>query len=178
MPYEERQTLGQGIPVYTHNWIRLLKDQQGTFCVQNLRTGSTEIVLSEEGHSPVDGIAVGVPIRLLQPHPSDSVIFYLVIAAAGVAMFLLSFLIYATLKRALSGQPFPIRQFLETLPGAALNIALAVAGASIYLVVGLRGIGFALTAVFVFSYMAYLLDQSRRREKPGQGLVRRGDDVS
>jgi hypothetical protein len=71
MPYEERQTLGQGIPVYTHNWIRLLKDQQGTFCVQNLRTGSTEIVLSEEGHSPVDGIAVGVPIAPATPNPMN-----------------------------------------------------------------------------------------------------------
>lgn len=71
MPYEERQTLGQGIPVYTHNWIRLLKDQQGTFCVQNLRTGSTEIVLSEEGHSPVDGIAVGVPIPPAAPNPMN-----------------------------------------------------------------------------------------------------------
>ncbi len=127
------------------------------------RTPARSVVLINLPASVGPAVAVGVPIRLLQPHPSDSVIFYLVIAAAGVAMFLLSFLIYATLKRALSGQPFPIRQFLETLPGAALNIALAVAGASIYLVVGLRGIVFALTAVFVFSYMAHLLEQSRQR---------------
>jgi putative nucleotidyltransferase with HDIG domain len=104
-----------------------------------------------------------VLVRLLQPHPSDSAVFYLVVAAAGLAMFVLSFLVYATTSRALSGQPFPIQYFLETLPSAALNIALAVAGASIYLLVGLRGIVFALIAVFVFSYMAVLLDRSRQR---------------
>jgi hypothetical protein len=60
MPYEEKQNLAQGIPVYTQNWIRLLKDQQGTFCVQNLRTGSTEIVLSEEGHSPTTAASIGL----------------------------------------------------------------------------------------------------------------------
>jgi putative nucleotidyltransferase with HDIG domain len=102
-------------------------------------------------------------VRILQPHPTDTAVFYLVIAAAGLAIIILSFTIYAVLKRALSGQPIPIRHFLETLPSAALNVALAVAGASIYLVVGPRGIVFALTAVFVFSYMLVLLERSRQR---------------
>ncbi len=127
------------------------------------RTPARSVVLINLPASVGPAVAGGIALRLLQPHPSDSVVFYLAIAAAGVTMFLLSFLIYATLKRALSGQPFPVRQFIETLPSAALNIALAVAGASIYLLVGLRGIVFALTAVFVFSYMAMLLERSRQR---------------
>jgi putative nucleotidyltransferase with HDIG domain len=62
-----------------------------------------------------------------------------------------------------AGQPLPIRAFLDSLPSAGLNILLVVAGAAIYLKVGLRGIAFALVAVFVFSYMAHLLEQSRHR---------------
>ncbi|MDQ6842682.1 MAG: HD domain-containing protein [Actinomycetota bacterium] len=127
------------------------------------RTPVRSVVLINLPASVVPEVAGALFIRLLQPHPSDTAIFYLVIALAGVTVFVLSFVIYAALKRALSGQPFPIRQFLETMPSTALNVALAVAGASIYLLVGLRGIVFALTAVFAFSYMAVLLDRSRHR---------------
>ncbi len=108
-------------------------------------------------------VAAALIIWLLHSHPTDSAAFYLVMSTAGAADFVLSFCIFAGLSRALSGQPFPIRQFVDTLPSAALNIALAVAGASIYLLVGLRGIVFALIAVFAFSYMARLLEQSHQR---------------
>jgi putative nucleotidyltransferase with HDIG domain len=57
------------------------------------------------------------------------------------------------------------RVFWEHVPAHVLNIALAVAGASIYLKVGLGGIVFALVAVFAFSYMAHLLEQSRHRSE-------------
>ena len=40
---------------------------------------------------------------------------------------------------------------------------LAVAGAAIYLELGIAGIAFSLTAVFAFSYMAHLVQQSRER---------------
>ncbi|MDQ6816471.1 MAG: HD domain-containing protein [Actinomycetota bacterium] len=127
------------------------------------RTPARSVVLINLPASVGPAIAAALVVRLLQSHPDDSAVFYLVTAAAGVTMFGLSFLTYGLLKRALSGQPFPIRRFLVTLPSTALNVALAVAGASIYLVVGLRGIVFALTAVFAFSYMAHLLEQSRHR---------------
>ena len=39
-------------------------------------------------------------------------------------------------------------------PSLALSVVLAVAGAAIYLELGIAGIAFALTAVFAFSYMA------------------------
>jgi putative nucleotidyltransferase with HDIG domain len=44
-----------------------------------------------------------------------------------------------------------------------LNTTLVVAGAGIMVKVGSAGVAFALSAVFTYSYMAYLLDQSRRR---------------
>ncbi len=55
------------------------------------------------------------------------------------------------------------RRLAEHLPSALINVALAVAGAAIYVEVGLAGIAFALAAVLAFSYMAYLLAQSRGR---------------
>lgn len=127
------------------------------------RTAVRSVVLVNLPAGVGPAVAGAFIIRLLAARPSDTAIFYLVIAGAGVAMLVLSFVIYATIKRALSGQAFPVRHFLETLPSAALNVALAVAGASIYFAVGLRGIVFALIAVFAFSYMAHLLEQSRRR---------------
>ncbi len=113
--------------------------------------------------SVVPGVVAALIVRLLQSHANDTASFYLVMSAAGLAMLALSFLIYGLASQALWREPLPIRYFLETLPSAALNVALAVAGASIYLLVGLRGIVFALTAVFVFSYMAHLLERSRQR---------------
>jgi putative nucleotidyltransferase with HDIG domain len=56
-----------------------------------------------------------------------------------------------------------LRVFFAMVPSIVLNVALVVAGAAIYVKVGLPGIAFALSAVFAFSYMAHLLDQSRRR---------------
>ena len=54
---------------------------------------------------------------------------------------------------------------LEYTPSQLLSIALAVAGAAIYLKVGLRGIVFALIGMFAFSYMAHLLERSRLRSQ-------------
>jgi putative nucleotidyltransferase with HDIG domain len=51
-----------------------------------------------------------------------------------------------------------------------LNAALAVAGVSIYLKVGLGGIVFALIAVFAFSYMAHLLVTAEQRAEQYRDL--------
>jgi putative nucleotidyltransferase with HDIG domain len=55
--------------------------------------------------------------------------------------------------------------FWEYLPTEALNIALAVAGAAIYVRVGLPGIVFALAALSTFGYMAELLERAREQAK-------------
>ena len=103
-------------------------------------------------------------VRALSPNPSDTLGFYAIVAAAGVLMLTLNFVIVALHQRMLRADPsLNLRVFWEYTPSIALSIALAVAGAAIYLKVGLRGIVFALVAMFAFSYMAYLLEQSRHR---------------
>src|SRR2546423_636108 len=77
----------------------------------------------------------------------------------------LAWLIIAPLYIALDGYSdvWTPRTLIERLPSALINVALAVGGAAIYVKVGLGAIIFALAAVFAFSYMAHLLEQSRHR---------------
>ena len=91
--------------------------------------------------------------------------FYLVLAGLALVMLELTWLIVAGLDVLFEGYRNTLspRHVVENLPGAVINVALAVAGAAIYVEVGLAGIAFALAAVLAFSYMAYLLAQSRAR---------------
>jgi len=103
-------------------------------------------------------------VREASPHVSNTAGFYLMIAAAGVVILTLNFPIVAYYQRLFRGaESMSWSVFWEYVPSLAINIVLAVAGASIYLKVGVGGIAFALTALFAFSYMAHLLEQSRRR---------------
>jgi putative nucleotidyltransferase with HDIG domain len=109
-------------------------------------------------------LLAGTLIRDLAP-PDHGAGFYLVLAGLALAMLELTWLIIAGLDILYEGYRNTLspRTVVENLPGAVINVALAVAGAAIYVEVGLAGIAFALAAVLAFSYMAYLLAQSRRR---------------
>ncbi len=86
------------------------------------------------------------------------------LAGAGVIFLILNFSIVASYHEVFRGdRALRWDVFWEYAPSQAINIVLAVAGASIYLKVGIGGIAFALTALFAFSYMAHLLEQSRHR---------------
>jgi putative nucleotidyltransferase with HDIG domain len=77
---------------------------------------------------------------------------------------LLNFALVSPLHTFFRGErSLTLRVLWEFAPSYALNIGLSVAGASVYLEVGLGGIVFALIAIFAFSYMAHLLAQSRNR---------------
>jgi putative nucleotidyltransferase with HDIG domain len=91
--------------------------------------------------------------------------FYLVLAGLALAMLELTWLILAPFTIALDGYSpaWSPRTLIEHLPSAAITVALAVAGAAIYVEVGLAGIAFALAAVLAFAYMAHLLSESRDR---------------
>jgi putative nucleotidyltransferase with HDIG domain len=58
----------------------------------------------------------------------------------------------------------------EFLPSIGLSVLVAVAGVGIKFKLGNAGIAFALAAVFAFSYMAHLLEQSRHRAQQYSAL--------
>jgi len=108
--------------------------------------------------------AAGI-IRGLTAGPSDTAGFYLAVIVAGVAAIVLSFVMFSALRRLLfaSAEQYGLKTLVAFLPSAGLSILVAVAGVSIKFKLGNGGVAFALAAVFAFSYMTYLLAQSRSR---------------
>jgi putative nucleotidyltransferase with HDIG domain len=106
-------------------------------------------------------------IRLGFTGPTDSTGFYALVVAAGVVLVVTNFVIVAPYQQLFRQDPFvaQLRLMLSFAPSYGLSIALALAGASIYLKVGLGGIVFALLAVAAFFYQAHLVDQARQRSQ-------------
>jgi putative nucleotidyltransferase with HDIG domain len=113
----------------------------------------------------IPAVAAAVVVRILAPHPVNHPSFYLAVALAAAVSLVLGFVTFASLRRLVfpTAEQFGLKTLLEFLPGGALSILLAVAGVGITLKIGNAGIGFALAAVFAFSYMTHLLQQSRQR---------------
>ena len=130
---------------------RVIKTRRQAFIFNLLAAGLTALI-------------AGTLIRDLAPH-DHSAGFYLVLAGLALAMLELTWLILAPFTIAYDGYSpaWHPRTLIEHLPSALITVALAVAGAAIYLEVGLGGIAFALAAVLAFAYMARLLDESRKR---------------
>jgi putative nucleotidyltransferase with HDIG domain len=103
-------------------------------------------------------------IRALAPH-DHSAGFYLVLAGLTLGMLALTWVIIAPFYIALDGysSAWSPRTLIDYAPSALITVALAVAGAAIYVKVGLAGIAFALAAGIAFSYMGHLLHESRQR---------------
>jgi putative nucleotidyltransferase with HDIG domain len=99
--------------------------------------------------------------------PADSASFYLLVAGAGVVFLTLNFAIVAPFQQLFRQESLraQVRLFVRFAPSYALNIALSLAGASIYLKVGLGGIIFALIAVGAFFYQAHLVEQAHTRSE-------------
>lgn len=104
-------------------------------------------------------------VSVLTSTPADRASFYLAVTLAAVSAFALSSLLFALLSSILEGPKrfFGLSNVLEFLPSAGLSILVVLAGVSITLKIGNRGIAFALAAVLAFSYMARLLERSRQR---------------
>jgi len=112
----------------------------------------------------IPALLAGTLMRDLAPSGHDAG-FYLFLGGLALGVFELSWLILAPLAIAYDGYS-PVwspRTLIEHFPTALINVALVVAGAAIYVEVGLAGIAFALAAVLAFAYMAHLLSQSRDR---------------
>jgi putative nucleotidyltransferase with HDIG domain len=113
----------------------------------------------------VPAVVAAVIIRSLAPVPANSARFYLAVGLAGGVALILSFAIISLMRRVHmpSEDQFGWRNLLAFLPSLALTVLVAVAGVGIEEKIGNDGIAFALAAVFAFSYMAHLLEQSRKR---------------
>ncbi len=130
-----------------------------------LRTARMPVAANLLG-SMAPALAAGNLVQALHPVPTDSVAFYATVCAAGALNSLLNFAIVAVYQQWYRGNnALNLRVLIDYLPSLALNIALAIAGTSLYLKVGVGGIIFALVAVFAFTYMAYLLERARHRSE-------------
>ncbi len=110
--------------------------------------------------------AAAVVSALAPAGPEQSIAFYLAVAAAAVADLALNFVIAAYYGQVMDGRRTLTLDTLRShAPSLVINLLLAVAGAGIYLKLGLAGIAFALTAVFAFSYMLSLVEKARRRSE-------------
>jgi putative nucleotidyltransferase with HDIG domain len=112
-------------------------------------------------------LIAGNIIRVLVTKPTASATFFLVVAAAGVVLVAVNFAIVAPYQQLLRGERLmdQLHQLGMFAPSYALNIALVLAGAAIYLKVGAGGIIFALLAVAAFFYQAHLVDQAHKRSE-------------
>jgi putative nucleotidyltransferase with HDIG domain len=130
-----------------------------------LRTRPRTALLVNLPAAVLPAAVAGRAIRALFANPVGSAGFYAAIVLASAFMYVASFGIYVLLRRLNQPEfePVPIRVLLESLPSAGLTLGITIAGVAITLVVGNAGIAFALAGVFAFSYMIYLVDQSRHR---------------
>jgi putative nucleotidyltransferase with HDIG domain len=130
-----------------------------------MKTKWRTVVFTNLPPAILSAVTAAVIIRGISPHPSDDASFYLSVALAGFTALVLSFVVFSTLRRLVfeSAEQFGLKTLWAFLPSGVLSIVVVVAGVSIKLEVGNGGIAFALAAVFAFSYMVHLLEQSRKR---------------
>jgi putative nucleotidyltransferase with HDIG domain len=142
------------------------------FASLRTRTPWRTVVYNNLPPAVVSAVASAVVIRGLAHRPMDTAGFFLAVALAGVVAMVLSFGLFTSLRRLVlpSAEQFGWRTFLEFLPSIGLSVLVAVAGVGITFKLGNAGIAFALAAVFAFSYMAHLLEQSRKRAQQYSAL--------
>jgi putative nucleotidyltransferase with HDIG domain len=136
------------------------------------RTAWRTVVLNNLAPGLVPAVVAALIIRALVTGPSDTAGFYVAVALAGTVLMVLSFALFASLRRLFlpSSEQYGWRTFLEFLPSIGLSVLVAVAGVGIKFQLGNAGIAFALAAVFAFAYMAHLLEQSRKRAQQYSAL--------
>jgi putative nucleotidyltransferase with HDIG domain len=130
-----------------------------------LKTRWRAMLLTNLPAAVAPAVIAAILIRSLAAKPADDAAFYLAVILAGAVAWLLSFVWFSTQRRLVdpSAEQYGLGTFIQFLPSAGLSILVVVAGVSITLKVGYGGIAFALAGVFAFSYMSYLLEQSRKR---------------
>jgi putative nucleotidyltransferase with HDIG domain len=130
-----------------------------------LKTRWRTVLLNNLPAAVLSAVSAAVVIRALASKPADTATFYVAVAVGGATVLLVSFAMIAVLRRLVypTWPQLGLDTMVSFLPTEALSILVAVAGVSIKFKVGNGGIAFALAAVFAFSYMAHLVNQSRNR---------------
>jgi putative nucleotidyltransferase with HDIG domain len=113
----------------------------------------------------VPAAAAAVIVSSLTDRTRDDFAFYLAVIVAGAVALVLSFTMFALLRRALfpDAEQYGWRTLVAFLPSGVLSLLVVIAGVGITRKVGNAGIAFALAGVFAFSYMTHLLERSRQR---------------
>jgi putative nucleotidyltransferase with HDIG domain len=130
-----------------------------------MRTRWRAVLYNNLPPAMVPAAAAAAIIGALTSRPNDAFAFYLAVAVAGAAALVLSFVMFAVLRRLVfpDAEQYGLRTLVEFLPGGGLSLLVVLAGVGITFKVGTAGIAFALAGVFAFSYMTYLLERSRQR---------------
>jgi putative nucleotidyltransferase with HDIG domain len=130
-----------------------------------LKTRLRLVVLNNLPTAIVAAVSAAVVIESLSSRPRDVAGFYLAVLLGGLTAVVVSFGLFSALRRLVfeTAEQFGWQTLVAFLPSAGLSILVAVAGVSIKFKLGNGGVAFALAAVFAFSYMAHLLEQSRNR---------------
>lgn len=112
-------------------------------------------------------LVAGMIVRILIPgRPHGDLAFYAVVSLAAIADIGLNFVIAAWYGQVINGRRVLTLEMQKSVaPSQILTLILAVAGAGIYLRLGLVGIVFALTAVFALTYMLQLVERARARSE-------------
>jgi putative nucleotidyltransferase with HDIG domain len=112
-------------------------------------------------------ILVGVVLRDFARHDHRAAAYYLGLTGVAFGALVINWLIVATLFRMLDGdrETWSLRAWRELWPTILLNIALVVAGAAIYVEIGIAGITFALLGVAAFSYQSRLVAKAQHRSQ-------------
>jgi putative nucleotidyltransferase with HDIG domain len=115
-----------------------------------------------------NGLVALVGATILQqvaPNNHRTWTFYVLLAGVALGTLVLSFAVLAALFIA-QGDPresWGVHVWKLYLPSIGINIILVVAGAAIYVRLGIPGVSFALAGVLAFNYMGQLVEQSRDR---------------
>jgi putative nucleotidyltransferase with HDIG domain len=106
-------------------------------------------------------------MRDAAPKDHKAVGFYLVLAAVAFGALALSWVIMAALFILMDGNRgvWTLRDWRDLLSTIVINVVLAIAGAAIYVRLGLPGIVFAFAALVAFSYQARLVVRAQQRSE-------------
>jgi putative nucleotidyltransferase with HDIG domain len=115
----------------------------------------------------VPALAVATIIRELAPRDHRAVVFFVLIGGLGFVGLTIGWALNTLLFALLDGnwRDVNLKTFRDLIPTKVINVALVVAGAGIYVHVGLSGIIFAFLALIGFSYQAHLVARARHRSE-------------